>query len=353
MIAPAAQEHGLCTTSGTIAVVNLGAQIDGLAARADRTGSGQVPAAPLVVAEQAALIDLLTLRGHVLGRIADYERAAELAGQLVHDAPDDGTALLARASTRATFHRFDQALADLEAAGRRGCDRATLDAERAAILQAVGCYAEALVLRRNAAERRPDLATLGALAVLQAGREEVAEAERLFTEARRSYGGVSPFPVASLDFRRGRMWLKEGDLPAARTWFDAALRRVPAYAPALGHLAEVDAALGAPGAAIDRLRALAVSSDDPEYAASLAGVLREAGRAQEAERWRAGAAKRYDQLVQRHPEAFADHAADFWLTVGGDRQRGLRLASRHLAMRETAWASAVLQRAALACCKLG
>lgn len=41
---------------------------------------------------------------------------------------------------------------------------------------------------------------------------------------------------------------------------------VPAYAPAQGHLAEVDAALGAAGAAIDRLRPLAVSSDDPEYA---------------------------------------------------------------------------------------
>jgi hypothetical protein len=37
---------------------------------------------------------------------------------------------------------------------------------------------------------------------------------------------------------------------------------VPAYAPALGHLAEVDAALGALNAAIDRLRPLAVSSDD-------------------------------------------------------------------------------------------
>ena len=146
------------------------------------------------------------------------------------------------------------------------------DAERAAILQAVGCYAEARVLRRDAAERRPDFATLGALAVLEAEHGKVTEAERLFTEARRRYRGVSPFPVAGLDFRRGLMWLGERDLPAARAWFDAAVGRVPAYAPALGHLAEVDAALGARDAAIDRLRPLAASSDDPEYAASLAGV---------------------------------------------------------------------------------
>ena len=100
------------------------------------------------------------------------------------------------------------------------------------------------------------------------------------------------------------------------------MRRVPAYAPALGHLAEVDAALGARDAAIDRLRPLAVSSDDPEYAASLAGVLSDAGRLQEAEQWRISAAARYDELVLRHPEAFVDHAAEFWLTVGGDRPKG-------------------------------
>ena len=78
------------------------------------------------------------------------------------------------------------------------------------------------------------------------------------------------------------MWLEQGDLHAARAWFDAAQYRVPAYAPALGHLAEVEAALGEREAAITRLRPLAVSSDDPDYAAQLAGLLSEAGQTQEA-----------------------------------------------------------------------
>lgn len=60
--------------------------------------------------------------------------------------PDDGPALLAPARTRGTFHRFAEALADLDAAGRCGRNRDTLDAERAAVLQAVTpsptCYAE-------------------------------------------------------------------------------------------------------------------------------------------------------------------------------------------------------------------
>lgn len=313
------------TTSGGIAVTNLNAQIDGLTARLQSARSTRAAMAVLTADAITPLVDLLLLRGQVLGRIADYERAAGLAEALVRDAADDGAAWLARARTQATLHRFAQALADLDVARRRGADPAALDSERAAILQAVGCCAEALVLRRTAVERRPDFTTLGALAVLQAERGLVTEAERLFTEARRRYRSASPFPIADLDFRRGLTWHGRGQLRAARVWFGAAVRRVPAHAPALGHLAEVDAALGAHGPAIDRLRPLTVSSDDPDYAATLARVLRSAGRLQEAEQWRVTAAARYHELVARHPEAFAHHAAGFWLTVGGDRSAGLRL----------------------------
>ena len=260
----------------------------------------------------------------MLGWVADYQRAAELAEQLVRDAPDDGTALLAGARTRGTFHQFAEALTDLDAAGRAGADRAALDGERAGILLAIGRHAEAAVLLQTAAELQPDFTNLGALAVLEAARGQVDEAERLFSRARSQYRGVSPFPVASLDFRRGLMWLGRRDFTAARAWFDAARRRVPAYASALGHLAEVDAAVGDLAAAIDRLQPLAVSSDDPEYAATLAGVLDDAGRPLEAEHWRNFAAARYDELVSRHPEAFADHAADFraaWRRQGWIEQR--------------------------------
>jgi hypothetical protein len=88
-----------------------------------------------------------------------------------------------------------------------------------------------------------------------------------------------------------------------------------------------------------------VSSDDPEYAATLAGVLGDAGQSLEAEHWRSSAAARYDELVLRHPEAFVDHAAGFWLTVGGDPQRGLRLVERDLTHSRTASANSMRRRA--------
>jgi tetratricopeptide (TPR) repeat protein len=305
------------TTDGTIAVANLHAQIIGLAARARLAGPSQAAAARSAVADQAALIDLLLLRGGVLGRIADYEWAAELAGQLVRDAPDSPTAWLARSRAHAIFHHIGEALDDLDTARGRGCDQATVNVERAAILQAAGYYWHALVLCLSEARQRPGFTTLGALAVLYAERGEVTAAEALFDEARRRYQGVSPFPVASLDYRRGLMWQGRGNLPAARAWFGAVACRVPAYAPALGHLAQVDAALGAHEAAIARLRPLVSSSDDPQYAATLARVLAAVGYRREARRWRFRAAARYAELTLRHPQAFAHHAAAFRRQANG------------------------------------
>ena len=135
----------------------LHAQIDGLAAQSGRAAAQQ----PAAVPAQAQLIDLLTVRGDVLGRIADYELAAELAERLVRDAPQDGTAWLARAKTRATFHRFAMALDDVDAPGHTGLGPAVTDARRTATLQAAGYHADALVLCADAVKRGPGFPIAG------------------------------------------------------------------------------------------------------------------------------------------------------------------------------------------------
>ncbi len=308
----------LPTTAGPLALANLQAQIDGQ--------QRQALAAEFGVDGQAALIELVRLRGQILGCIADYEWAHARAEQLMHDRPADGVALLAGARARATFHRFTDALGDLDEARCLGADPAVVDAERAAIFQAVERYDEALTSMREAVKRRADFASLAALASLCAEVGDVATAERLFDESRGRYRAVSPIPLAQLDFQRAKMWLAQGNLPRARSWLGAAYRRLPAHAPAQGHLAEVEAALGETDSAIARLRPLTITSDDPDYPTQLARILTEVGRAQEAREWRERAAARYDELVARHPEAFADHAAEFWLGPGGEPHRALPLA---------------------------
>ena len=46
----------------------------------------------------------------------------------------------------------------------------------------------------------------------------------------------------------------------------------------------------------------------------------------------------------RHHDAFADHAAEFWLTIGGDPERALPLAQQNLSLRQTPRARALVRR---------
>jgi tetratricopeptide (TPR) repeat protein len=365
------------TTDGALALGNLEAQI---AAEERLARYGR-----LTVSQRATIVELLIMRGQFLGRIADYERAEALAEQLVGDAPGDGSAFLARALARTTLHRFPAALADLDEAERLGVNSDRCAAVRATIFQATGRYDEALVIRQHLTQARPDIRSLGAEAALRAERGEIHAAERLFVQARQQYRDVSPFPVVWLYFQQGLMWMREENLERARVAFEAACARLPGYAAAQGHLAIVEAALARReramavfhrwmqegglehareksqvirtgqavasarfARAVALLRQQADSSDDPEYASQLARLLKEMGQLDDAQHWREIAAARYDELMARHPEAFADHAAEFWLTIGGDAQKGHRLAVQNLERRKTPRAYELVLQAAVA-----
>ncbi|WP_050421627.1 tetratricopeptide repeat protein [Bradyrhizobium tropiciagri] len=330
--APEFRLEPLVLTGGSIAVLNLQAQIEGL------EGCDSL-------AEAASLIDLLMLQGLILGRISNYERAAQLADRLVDVAATDSVAYVTRGRTRSVFHRFTEALDDLDQAERLSPDDGAAKQERATVLLALGRYDEALLTYGNAADRTGRFQDVAALAGFWAERGETVTAERLYLQSLGSYRGISPFPIALLDFQLGVMWMRLERLDQARTCFETAIHRVPAYAAAQGHLAEVEAALGEPEAAIARLNPLAISADDPDYAAQLARILGEMGRNDECLGWRRLAASRYDALIKDHPAAFADHAAEFWLGAGDDPQRALRLAELNLRIRKTPRAHELLAQA--------
>ena len=61
--------------------------------------------------------------------------------------------------------------------------------------------------------------------------------------------------------------------------------------------------------------------------------------------WRQVAATRYDELIANHPEAFADHAAEFWLAAGADPVKALRFAKMNVQVRNTPRARALVAQA--------
>ncbi len=325
------------TTDGAIALGNLQGQIDVLQRKH-----------ALTVAERAALAELLSARGQYTGRIADRERALELTEALAREQPDDAVALLARARGRAAFHRFAEALSDLDAAAVHGGSPMAIDGIRAGILQALGRYDEALAIRREKAARYPTADTLGALATLQAERGETDAAARLFVESRRAYRDVSPFPLAWSLFDEGLMAMRHGNLARARELFLDAHRRLPSFAAARCHLAEVEAALGNAADAVTLLEPLARTADDPDPAAQLARIYSQMGRTGPAAQWRAVAARRYEELLARYPEAYADHGAEFFLGTGGHAKRALALAQQNLTLRQTPRAYELVLAAAFA-----
>jgi hypothetical protein len=91
-----------------------------------------------------------------------------------------------------------------------------------------------------------------------------------------------------------------------------------------------------------------LASGDPEVEWRMADVAAAAGRHAQAVQHLQAARDGFEGLLARHPLAFADHGAEFYLGSGGDARRALELAQLNLANRPTLRAFEQAHAAALA-----
>jgi tetratricopeptide (TPR) repeat protein len=322
-------------TSGAIAIANLSVSINGLELGHAKDAS---------FASLVALSKLLFLRGDVLGRIADHDRAEDIATKAVALAPDSAHALFLRAQLAGRFHRFREAIAVLDQVLSAGQPLPGIDVERAALLQATGRYEDALVLRERLAKEAPGIDTLGALASLLAEMGRWPAAQTCYAAAIDADNGVSPLPCSQLLFEWGVNAMRQGDLNRAEAIFVDLETILPAHVPGRGHRAEVALARGQLDLAMALVMPLIEASDDPEYRAVYAEVLAARGdskAASEAERTMVA----YELLLARRPEAYADHAAAFFISVGKRPQRAVELALANWKLRDTPRSRRLLSRA--------
>ena len=294
------------------------------------------------------LATLLLGRGELLGRIADYERAVALAEEAVRIAPSDKYAWLARGAVRARFHRFAEALEDLASAQKAGATLGEVEGPRASVLQALGWIDEAEAIRVRMVAQHATLSTLGSLAGIYADEGRTQEAEKTFVEAQYHFADISPIPVAWLWLQQSMMWQREGSMGRARELLEAAHERLPQSVSVTGHLAAILALMGERSQAAALLQKVVATSDDPELKGQLAELMRQSGDVAHADRLRAGAARGYEALLAAHPEAFADHAARFYLLAPGDAGRALELARQNWGLRQTPESYDLVIEAALA-----
>lgn len=332
----------ITATSGDIALNNLEAQISRLELRLAKA-IPQAKASAETLDDTLELVELLLTRAEFLGRIADMERALVLSEEQCAQSPKEARALYARARARASFHRFSEALLDLEEAQKLGMRPDWIERRRASIWAAEGRYDDALPLLSKAALEMPSLDSLGALAVLMGDMGRLEEANHFFEEALAVYRDTSPFPVAWIFFQQGLLWERNEKIPLARAYFGAAAEKLPRYAHALSHLASY-----LPYEQGRRALELVMErSDDPEYQGQLAELLRRMGKTGEAGEQLAQAKARFLTITEQYPEAFADHGARFFLYRSVDKAKALQLARLGAARRKTEmaldlWLSAAL-----------
>jgi len=322
--APAELGDAFRTTDGVLAASNIDTLI---AAREVAVGRD-----PRWAGERAVLVDLLQTRGQLFGHLEDYDRAEAVADAAVEKAPHLPESWLARASSRLTLHRFQDALADLAQAQQRGADADAVEALQASALLAEGHTDDALPLRRHAVQRWASTSNLTALAVAEIAAGDFAQANTHLDAAVRAFHDVAPFPLVFIDFQRALMAEEAGDLDRASARYRSVLRRLPSHVQAAVHLAAIELVRGHAEAAASVLAPLG-NSDDPEILSLRADVLERRQQKDEAERLRRRVEARYRALVERHPEAFADHAARFLLAR--DAPRALALARLNLSVRAT------------------
>jgi tetratricopeptide (TPR) repeat protein len=301
------------TTAGAIAIANLDHQI----ARAS---------------EEDGLVELLLARSRFLGDYDALERAVAIAGH-----PDrTGPALLRAAQVHAAEHRFAQALEELASAGRAGADPDTVAATRASILVATGRAAEVIAQLEQRASADPGYAARSALAIAYAGLGRYEDADALYQQALADLDTTAPFPYAWLYFARGLMWAEQaGDRRRGETFYAQALACLPEFAVANIHMAEIEMARGDLQPAMARLERVLAVSQEPEAMALRGSAQMRMGDVAQGRLAIEAARVRYEALLSRHPLAFADHAAEFYLGPGHNAERAWELALQNLANRET------------------
>jgi len=320
---------GPSATDGEIAAINLESARCGAWARFAQ--DARLPG----IAE--AVVDKERLAAQFLGDLDALDRLDALASQFAR-VDDSSRAALVDAEVASTVHRFDDARRHLARAAQMGAPCETIKRHALTIDQACGVKLDAvLAARRRIATASGRLEELVPLGALLADLERFAEADAVYRQAFYSHDDISPFPLAWACFQLGMLWGELAPLPnpnLAALWYRRAIGYLPGYVRARVHLAEIYASQDQTGDA-EAVLLPVLSSRDPEVQWRLADVLIAQDRFEEAETQLDAARCRFEELLGRHPLAFADHAAEFYAASGNDCRRALDLARANVENRPT------------------
>jgi tetratricopeptide (TPR) repeat protein len=325
-------------TSGEIAVLNHRS--------ARRRAWARFWQAPELPGRAEAVVEQEDLAARFLGDVTALDRLGALTDRL--ETIEAAHVPLVLAQVASMEHRFADALRHLSGA-KAVMPRGETDRLGLAIDQACGRNLDTvLVNRRRAAEKSGALEDLVPLGALLADLGETEAADRTYLQGLGSYRDVSPFALAWVCFQIGVLWgetAADRDRKRAARWYRCALGYLPQYARARIHFAEILAEDGRLAEA-EALLAAILDTGDPEVHWRLAEVCLAMPDPHEAERHLERAGAIYRELLEKHPLAYADHGAEFYLAGGNDPVRAFELARLNLDNRPTLRAFELAAKAA-------
>jgi len=284
-----------------------------------------------------AVVDKERMAAQFLGDLGALGRLDALAAQFAR-VDTSSRAALVHAEVASTAHRFVVARDHLSRAALMGEPYEAIERHLLAIDQACGVELDAVLVARRrvamASGRLEDLLPLGAVL---ADLECFVEADTIYRQAFYAYDGISPFPLAWVCFQLGVLWGELAPVPdpnLAALWYRRAIGYLPGYVKARVHLAEIYMSQGQTGEA-EILLLPVLLSRDPEVRWRFADVLIAQGKPEEAGAQLDAAQRGFEELLEKHLLAFADHAAEFYAGSGNDHRRAFELALVNVANRPT------------------
>ncbi|MEJ7599331.1 MAG: hypothetical protein WKG01_15600 [Kofleriaceae bacterium] len=280
----------------------------------------------------AELIAPLLARAALRGGVDDLIRALALSERWIADAPDDRGAWQARVAALSRVHRFAAAREALARVRTLAGDPADWQELAAVLDEATGEHVRVAGYRADQARLYPSPRTLTHHAANLALAGELDQAIAIVPRAAAIIRDNPASLVSWLLVQWGRLYSAKGEHAAARRFYAEAHARQPLSIEAVTLLAASIHATGGDARSV-LAAALADQPAHPELLA-LAGK-------------RAEATQAWELHVKLLPEAYADHAARFFLADGAPA-RALTLARANAANRDTAEARALVLEAALA-----
>ncbi len=284
------------------------------------------------------LLDEEYRRSHFLGDITALDRLVGLSEMLCATQPDSAETYLIAAQVASMVHHFSEARTLLVQAQRRNAEPERVLRQQLSIDQATGeNLHQVLEARKRFAQQSLSIQDLVPLGALYADMGHYQKAEETYLQAILHYRDLSPFALAWVCFQLGVLFgetIPEPDTVHAAHWYQQAIHYLPAYTHARVHLSEIHLDASEFSLA-EALLLPIIDSEDPEVSWRLAQIYAEQGNTHQAQRQIERTRGIYENLLERHQLAFADHAVDFYLGEGNDPAKALSLALLNLDNRAT------------------